>query len=570
MSMSECDKAAALMAAEALRAYGITDIFASPGSRDVPLIVSFSRSPELKVWPVIDERSAAFIALGHSLISRRPAALVCTSGSAMLNYAPALAEAFYRKAPLIVFTADRPSEWIDQDDSQTIHQPGAFGNLVKGSFSLRGELSTDLERWEANRVLNDALQLAVSGRPGPVHINISFTEPLTCASAHETCRLFRKIETVTPSPKIDVSTARALAGAAYGQNILIAGGFCGPAEGVNKAMALLSSLPTVVVAADALTNLSPAVEHVNSAIVNNQAILNRPESRPSLLITFGGSMLSKNFKEYLRHAGIREHWHIGANDMLIDSYFSLTKRIEISEENFFPRFAAAIAHLTRVNLGVKRPGRNPLPAGENSLFKSLWHEADFRAAREYSTAVETDATAGKLTSRLAIEKVLTECPKEWNLQLSNGLTPRYAMQSAQASLFHRRDCNRGVSGIDGSVSTALGASLPFRKPTLLITGDMSMQYDLAALSSSLLTDRLKIVVISNGGGGIFRKIAPTRDLPERDRFLVGKLRLPLAKLADAYGLNYFYASTPDQLAALLPDFIGQDEKPALLELKVTD
>lgn len=137
--MVNCVKETAHSLASALAAYGVTDIFSSPGSRNAPLIIAFARHQELTVRPVVDERSAAFIALGHALVSRRPAALVCTSGTALLNYAPAIAEAYYRKVALIVISADRPAEWIGQDDSQTMAQPGALGNIVKASYTLRGK-----------------------------------------------------------------------------------------------------------------------------------------------------------------------------------------------------------------------------------------------------------------------------------------------------------------------------------------------------------------------------------------------------------------------------------------------
>lgn len=533
------------MLARCLAAYGVSDIFSSPGSRNAPLLMAFARCPDLTLRHVIDERSAAFIALGFASVSRKPVALVCTSGTAMLNYAPAVAEAFYRKLPLIVITADRPTQWIDQDDSQTLHQAGALANIVKASYTVKGEIGDEQERWFVNRMLNEAMHSALEGRRGPVHINIPLSEPLT-ATVADPEENFRKISMMLPPQKLDPQDARRLATELQGKNILITGGFCPPSAEINKAFSKIGRLGDVVVTADALSNIhADGVLHTPDSFIGDR-LLRHPHAAPDILITFGGSILSKNLKDYLRTTRFSEHWHVGTNDMLIDSYFSLTRRIEIDERLFFPRLANALEYL----------------GGESmSTFKTFWHEAAFNAATDRQARMkETGWSEGKV-----VELLMKRLPAEWNLQLSNGLSPRYAMRG-EAWRFHRCDCNRGVSGIDGSVSTALGASLPFKGTTLLLTGDMSMQYDIAALSSTLLSPRLKIIVINNGGGGIFRKIGTTRGLPERDRLFVSELNLPLEGLAAAYGLDYFKADSFDSLDKALPLFAETNTHPAILEI----
>lgn len=553
-------KETAHILARALEAYGVTDVFSSPGSRDTPLIVALNRSEGLTVYPVIDERSAAFIALGNASISQRPVALVCTSGTALLNYAPAVAEAYYRKVPLIVVSADRPVHWIGQDDSQTLPQPGALANIVKKSYNLKGEIDNDNERWFVNRNLNEALQTAIHGRPGPVHINISFEEPLSSEDDFEQESTFRKIDIFHSSIKLDAEDAKHLAAEVSNENILIVGGFCPPSGEMNQAFAKLVTLPNVTIVADALANLNVNGVLSKPELFIDSELINKPESQPSLLITFGGSLLSKKLKEYLRKKRFKAHWHIGANESLIDSYFSLTRRIEIGESNFFPRFANALEYVAR-----SAESRNQ--HDDISIFKALWQEAAFRAEETEALKFQTNDTT-RFTARHAIHSILSTLPKEWNLQLSNGLTPRLAVIE-DACRFHRRDCNRGVSGIDGSVSTALGASLPYHGTTVLLTGDMSMQYDIAALSSPLLSPKLKVVVINNGGGGIFRKIASTKSLPELEKYFVCEMRLPLKQLASAYGISYFKAESTDELTSALHEFIEESNHPALLEI-VTD
>lgn len=542
--MRTTEKETARMLAEALVAYGITDIFSSPGSRNTPLLMAFARREELTIRPVVDERSAAFIALGYALVAQHPVALVCTSGSALLNYAPAIAEAYYRKIPLVVISADRPAQWIGQDDSQTLPQPGAFRSLVKSSFSINGELTSDLERWQANRLLNESLQLATSGRQGPVHLNIHFDSPLS-GEVENQKSTFRKIELIQPYPGLNPSEGKRLAAETAGRNVLIIGGFCQPSETMNSAFASLAKSGNIVVVADALANLSCSGIISCPDLVVKSTILDTPDTHPDIVITFGGSLLSTALKEYLRKNQFAEYWHIGENESLIDSYFSLTKRIEIPEGNFFRYFAKLTER--------QRPPQ--------SIFKSSW----MLAAEEEGAIHESKIATLPWNEEKSIAILMKALPAQWNLQLSNGLTPRYALRCG-ASRFHRRDCNRGVSGIDGSTSTALGASLAFKGTTLLITGDMSMQYDLAALSSTHLSSRLKIVVINNGGGGIFTKISTTRNLPELSDLLKCKLNLPLPKLAEGYGLNYFSAASEEELTNVLPRFIENSNLPSLLEV----
>lgn len=540
------------MLAQAMEAYGVIDVVTSPGSRNAPLIIAVERSNAFRIRTVIDERSAAFIALGIAQASMKPVALVCTSGTALLNYAPAVAEAYYRKLPLIVVSADRPAAWIGQDDSQTLPQPGILDQITNFSINISGELSSHEDLWKAERLLNEAFHGALEGRQGPVHINIPLSEPLGEEREEGTDgHNFRKIGLILPEKKLSVEQARILAGRAQGKRVLIIGGFCAPSAQLNKAIATLSSLRNVVILADALANInSPGV--IERPDLLNFDRLTIGEAKADILITFGGGLLSRRVKEYLRRSEFSEHWHVGANEMLIDSYFSLTQRIEISESDFFPRFANAMRYLSEHKNAATTVAYR---------YREIWKNAILEGEKTFRLKVKTD----NWTDRKAIWTLLQKLPAQWNLQLSNGLTVRYAMNSG-ACRFHRRDCNRGVSGIDGSVSTAVGASLPYQGTTLLITGDMSMQYDIAALSCNYLTPRLKIAVINNGGGGIFRKIEPTRNLPELEERFVCRTNLPLEMLAQAYGLRYFRASSDRELEAVLPAFSNETSFPCLLEI----
>ena len=184
---------------DVLAARGVKTIVLSPGSRNTPLMIACAARPELKKHLVTDERTAAFMALGIAMVSRNPVAIACTSGTALYNYAPAVAEAFYQQIPLIVISADRPGQWIDQDDSQTLRQFRSLENIVKKSFDIpvwdpapipcaNGRFRSEGE-WAANRLVNEAITVATTGRPGPVHINIQFANPLEATVDRKSTRL---------------------------------------------------------------------------------------------------------------------------------------------------------------------------------------------------------------------------------------------------------------------------------------------------------------------------------------------------------------------------------------------
>ncbi|MBC8082789.1 MAG: 2-succinyl-5-enolpyruvyl-6-hydroxy-3-cyclohexene-1-carboxylic-acid synthase, partial [Hymenobacter sp.] len=163
--------------AEICARHGITDVVLSPGSRSAPLTLAFARHPALTVRVVPDERAAAFIALGMAQAQRRVVVLVCTSGTAGLNYAPAVAEAYFQQIPLVIFTADRPPEWIDQLDGQTVRQHNLYGAHAKGAFEFPVDTSHADAKWHSARLINEAINLAQAAPAGPVQVNVPLREP---------------------------------------------------------------------------------------------------------------------------------------------------------------------------------------------------------------------------------------------------------------------------------------------------------------------------------------------------------------------------------------------------------
>lgn len=546
--MQTTDKLSCNILTDLLVAHGVREAVISPGSRNAPLIVALTRNGCLRCHTVIDERSAAFIALGMSVQSGAPVAVVCTSGTALLNYAPAVAEAFYRRVPLVVISADRPEEWIDQDDSQTIWQQDAMAPYVKRSCDISARIDFPNGPWWTNRIINDALLEATSGRRGPVHINVRLDNPLNSFSEH-TPGTARVIDELSTRSELPVTEARALGSRlASPRRIMVIAGFNAPDEKLNRALAKMAGLPNVVVLTETLANLhSPRfISRIDSTLCRMTAE-EKERLRPDVVITVGGALVSRFIKEWLRGLGGLEHWHVGVSHTTIDCFRHLSLRVSLNPAIFMSQLASAM-----------QPHRSP------SDYAREWHGIYSRAI-----AIHDRYVASSPWSDLkALAYIFARIPRGWNLHLSNGTPVRYA-QLMDCSRIHRSDCNRGVSGIDGCTSTALGASAVYNGTTLLISGDMSFQYDISALSSTLLSPRFKAIVMLNGGGGIFRFIGSTSGLPELERYFAVGTSLPLRGLAEAWGCAYFEARSEETLAESFRRFAEVNDRPAILGI-VTD
>lgn len=533
---------------------GVSDVVCSPGSRNAPLLIAAASRIELKKHVVIDERSAAFMALGLAIVSRRPVALVCTSGTALLNYGPAIAEAFYQSIPLIVISADRPEQWIDQDDSQTLRQFEAFSNYVKRSYQLPAFGNDNRElQWYANRIANDAMIEATSRRRGPVHINLQLGEPLS-----------HKVNRCTEQPRLidfiggdsigNKELVKDLAIKMAASKVLLVAGFLPPDARLHKSVGEIASLPNIVVMTETLSNL-----HLGDNATAIDAVLTAYPSRyldslaPDLVISLGGSLVSRKLKEYLRrNSGQCEHWSLGWNHTTSDCFMSLTKRIEVDPARLLHQLAVIL----------RRQPKLPTICD----FSVSWSKMRRKAAEAKATFV----AEVPWSDLKAFDMIFRRLPQDVNLFLSNGTSVRYA-QILGERMPHASYCNRGVSGIDGSISTAIGGAKAYKGRTVIITGDMSMAYDLNSLALPDIPENLIIIVIDNGGGGIFRFIPTTSSLEELDRYFCAPPKLPLATLASAYGFDYAEVIDQATLSSILHDAFSMSRatRPLIVHI-VTD
>jgi 2-succinyl-5-enolpyruvyl-6-hydroxy-3-cyclohexene-1-carboxylate synthase len=521
---------------------GITDIVISPGSRNAPMIHTFHGIAGFNCRNVVDERSAAYFALGLSLAKQKPVAIVCTSGTATLNYAPTIAEAFYQNIPLIVLTADRPDYWIDQLESQCIRQEGIYRNFVKKEVNLPlGE--SEKELWFAARQISECLNLAVSGTPAPVHINIPLEEPLHQLIDAELPEI-KDIAIAPAKPKvseIELSGLAELVG--QSKKIMVLAGQLNPNPALERAITTFVAKTGAVVLHEYLSNLH-GERFVGSIDALMAAILeeNTTDYNPELLITLGGQLVSKSLKQFLRKSKPAGHWHLSLSAEHFDTYQSLTKVVQTESADFFESLAG-----------------QEIQASSDYL--KLWKNKENRVNQLRDEFVANC----EFSDLKAFELIGKNIPENSVVHLGNSSPVRYALihdRVKQAEYYS----NRGTAGIDGCLSTAVGFASGSDKINTVIVGDLSFFYDSNALWNKYIGDNLRIIVIHNGGGNIFSMIKGPGETPAfREHFFTENTH-KAEGLAKAFGLEYFSASNESELQQALMEFYLPNQKAAVLEI----
>ena len=521
---------------EICHAKGVHNIIISPGSRNAPLTIGFTNNPKFTCYSIADERCAAFFALGIAQQTKKPVAVVCTSGSALLNYYPALAEAFYSQIPFIVISADRPFDKIDIGDGQTIRQENVFINHSLYNANLTEEAS------EENDVfVNEAINVAIA-RKGPVHINVPFEEPL-----YETTNKLSVDFNVTGLLKVhrlvnvdDIIAFSTLWN--HSKKILILVGENAPKAIEQRWLEQLAAIPSVVVMTETTSNLH------HPSFINNIDTLISPFSpseflnlQPRILITFGGMIVSKRIKSFLRKYKPRHHWHID-EWRAYNTFGILTKHFHVNPNQFFKQFLPFVKDI-------------------DSDYKATFHTIQKKRKSKHNEYLSSVA----FSDLKAFESILSSLPNEIQLQISNSSAIRYA-QLFDIDKSIEVFCNRGTSGIDGSMSTAIGAAVGSKKPTVLITGDVGFLYDSNALWNNYIPKDFKIILINNGGGGIFRILPGHQETETFNTYFETSHCLTAEHLAKMYQFDYLIASDTTSLQRGLKTMFKQNEKPVILEV----
>jgi 2-succinyl-5-enolpyruvyl-6-hydroxy-3-cyclohexene-1-carboxylate synthase len=521
---------------------GITHVVFSPGSRNAPLIIGFTGDAFFTCISIPDERSAAFIALGLIQATGKPVLVCCTSGSAAVNYYPAITEAFYQRLPLLVVTADRPPEWIDQADGQTIRQVGVFKNHIGYEANLPKD-TADLHAHDfADLALNEALNTALVNQL-PVHINMPFEEPLygTFTSVEET---FRNIapETINYAAETHWASFAEEWNAAEKKIILV--GQLPPNSGLDADLERLAEDPGTVIFTESLSNIHvqgalPAIDRV----INTLTDADMPPFTADILLTLGDAVVSKKIKTLLRSHRPKAHWHVGAQLPHPDTYQALTHSVHSTPQPFV-NFLANAAQPTQSTFGLRWREKHEARIPRHAAFLADCPWSDHRV----------------------FHILLNQLPREAVVHLGNSSAVRYAQLFTEGRQVPHL-CNRGTSGIDGSTSTALGYALASNKLNILISGDVSFFYDSNAFFNRYVPANLRVIVLSNGGGNIFRIIPGPTTTPVFEEFFESAHNANVAGVAQTFGLDYGLVVNETELIAALPKFFQPNAKAAILEIK---
>ena len=537
--------------AEICHQKGMTAIVLSPGSRSAPLAISFWRHSEFECRVVPDERSAAYQALGMASATGKPVGLVCTSGTAPLNYTPAIAEAYWQGIPLVAFTADRPPEWIGQGENQTIHQQHIYAANSKAFFQLPPSLHPSRDEQHAYQQVNTAINTACRVPVGPVQVNVPFREPLYPEKPLPRPEPdILSHEKVYAEPRLSEPSLTALSEAINSSTkILVVAGMGTPSRKALQVLGEFIRQTQAVLIDDLLANAHPLPEAVTTvdAIAKKAKDQEVTHLRPEVLITFGGPLLSKALKQFLRAHKPAEHWHISEAGEESDTFQALTKGVVTNPFTFFREMAGK------------------LQSRSGNAYAQSWH----RLEEEGSAAVAALDTAEESFSEIrALKAMLPHLPEEAVLHLGNSLPVRHIQLLApllkDTKLLLK--ANRGTSGIDGCLSAAVGYAKQTSLPVYAVLGDLAFMYDRNALWLDKLPDNLCIVVLNNSGGGVFRTLPGAKEQPELEDYFASAQHTHFQYTAYQHGCSYRYADNWSSYHENLSLLGARRNAPLILEL----
>jgi 2-succinyl-5-enolpyruvyl-6-hydroxy-3-cyclohexene-1-carboxylate synthase len=527
--------------AEICRRKGIAGVVISSGSRSAPLIGAFYEIFGASCISIVDERSAAYFALGVALHYQKPVALICTSGTAVLNYAPALAEAYYQHVPLLAVTADRPREWVDQQDNQTLRQAGIYQNYIKGSYELPQVITSEDDLWYAQRIINEAVDLCSAPDFGPVHLNVPLADPLygDLPDHSENLRIIQRAE-----PGITVDLPEELVTEWHNaRSIMILHGQDVPGSDVASLLKGFRNDKRIVLLAENIANIPGSHIMSNSNLVLSKNRGSTP-AYPQLLIHSGGQIVSKALTGYLRRASGVNGWRIGTSNAIIDTFKLISRHIP---------YPSAAVYRALLNIGGPAEGED---------YAGNWLSLTRDAIQSAEEAIRISPFCDLQLFKFVSDAI----PAGTNVVLGNSSIIRYS-QLFPAHHDLRYYSNRGVSGIDGCLSTAAGIAFASKQTTIAILGDLGFLYDSNALWNRKLPSNLKILLINNSGGGIFHILKGPTDHPGFTSFIEAHHPVNIHKLAEAFGLEYISADDEAGLRSSWNIFMKDSGRATLFEVK---
>ena len=524
---------------------GMQHVVCSPGSRNAPLVIAIDNHPEIETIVVPDERSAGFVALGMAQQLNAPVGVICTSGSAMLNYYPAVAEAYYQCIPLVVMSADRPEEWVNHGDGQTIVQRGVYTNHIHSELDIEEFVTTEDHASFDERIV-EAFGKSASGWKGPIHFNFPLSEPLYDIVEIQRLEVAEKF--MEPSLELSADDREKLKSAwNASEKRMILCGQMAPDVAVLNVLADLCEDASVVVLVENTSNLiHPKFVHCIDRTLSAISEEELEGFQPDLLISIGGAIISKRIKKFLRTSPIKEHLKIGFDFPEMDTYRKLTATIHSSPANVLRAIPTISDSIHPSRFGWK------------------WKQKDYLIQEKMPEFIQ-NAPYSDLT---VFDIVLDSIPDNTHLHMANSSVVRYG-QLFEPIRTIRYYANRGTSGIDGSTSTAVGASL-IRKNDLhvLISGDLSFFYDSNAFWNNAVGENFRVIVINNGGGGIFRIIDGPGSTKQLENYFETENSASVEGICKAYHMEYLAADNLQEVESQMEMLLTMDTKgkSAVLEI----
>jgi len=522
--------------ANVLKQNDITHVVISPGSRNAPLAIHFSELG-FSCYSIVDERSAAFVALGMAKSLHSPVAVVCTSGSAAANYYPAVVEAFYQNVPILLLTADRPQNYVDIFDGQTIRQKNLYEQHSYGNFQTKEDFEENSDSYNFE-IIKNAVD-ACKENQGPVHINIPLSEPLY----ETTAELYYStgVEEIKLAQNYKISD-KLLTEWNNSNKILILLGTLSPSSDLNFLLGKIAENENVVILSEVNSNQYHSKFFTNvDRYVFNFTDIDIQKFAPDLLITVGQNVVSKKVKEFLRKSNISKHWHVDKH-WHPDTYFSLTESIRADNKCFFESLVE--------NVKLK----------PSEYFK-LWEKYKEVKNEKHDKYIENV----EFSDFMVLRDLSNVVPHEYCVHFSNSSAIRYA-QLFNFSKNHEIYCNRGTSGIDGCTSTAMGFAIASTNPVLLVTGDISFFYDINGLWNRHIPASTRIIILNNGEGNIFRILPIPSEMHALDDYIAVTHNHNASDIAKHFNFEYNVAETKDDFLRIIDDFFSESTRPKILEI----
>jgi 2-succinyl-5-enolpyruvyl-6-hydroxy-3-cyclohexene-1-carboxylate synthase len=536
----QTDKWHVRLLADLCAGYGLRKVVVSPGSRNGPIMLAFHNHPEIECYVVPDERSAAYVAIGIAQYLLQPVGIICTSGTASLNFAPAMAEAYYQKLPIIAITADRPVEWVDQLDGQTINQTGIYSNFTCYQAELPVEIAAKNDRWLLERIVRDGF-LSLKLNNQPIHFNVPIREPLYNMSEEITLSIKPSEIEITEPEEYKTGPGFLLELDKYNKILLVLG-MKRPDKAFSEVIDQLADNKKVVVLCETLSNVqNNNVFQTSDTLFFSLQAEERPELMPELVISFGDVLLSKQLKQWIRSQETIEHWIVHQNQKTPDVFQRIGKIIHQNPISF-------------INVLVKHL------VSKNTKYFEAWKKAALQIG-----SLHLDYQKDVPWSDMQVFDVLSKRVPEFSIvHFGNSSPVRYA-QFFEWNKGIQFFGNRGTAGIDGCTSTALGMASQTNQLVTLITGDAGFLYDSNALWNNLKKNNLKIIVINNKGGNIFSLISGPDRTGLLNEYFLAHVPVSIEKICSAFAISYYHASGKSELTPAL-DIFYKDANCSLLEI----